>query len=231
MALLCSLEDALGEFVSAFEGMSGNALTAAVEHLPGVSAPFSIAPPYAVLLEVSSAVSKAAGLDLASILMGWLETQLERAGIMDAVVDKPERLWRIRHAVSESVQALGKMVAFDVSVSRSRFAAFRTRALALIGAEVASALVCDFGHLGDGGVHLNIVVPPGTGVDAIARLRSTLYQAVVEEFDGSFSAEHGIGPFNQAFYQRFTDRPTRALAGALHAHFDPQGRLGNVRLD
>lgn len=231
MALLRSLEDSLGEFVSAFEGLSGNALAAAVKHLPSVSAPFSVAPPYAVLLEVSSAVSKAAGLDLESILMGWLEAQLERAGILDAVVDKPERLWRIRHALSESVQALGKMVAFDVSVSRSRFAAFRTRALALIAAEVASALVCDFGHLGDGGVHLNIVVPPGTGADAIARLRSKLYRAVVEEFDGSFSAEHGIGPYNQAFYQRFTDPPTRALAGALHAQLDPRGRLGNVRLD
>ncbi|MGJ7494620.1 FAD-binding oxidoreductase [Variovorax sp. RT4R15] len=231
MALLCSLEDALGEFVSAFEGMSGNALTAAVRHLPSVSAPFPVAPPYAVLLEVSSAVSKAAGLDLESMLMGWLEAQMELARILDAVVDKPERLWRIRHAVSESVQALGKLVAFDVSVSRSRFAAFRTRAVELIAAEIASAHVCDFGHLGDGGVHLNIVVPPGTSADAIAQLRSKLYQAVVEEFDGSFSAEHGIGPYNQAFYRRFTDRPTLALAGALHAQLDPRGRLGNVRLD
>ncbi|CAN7658465.1 FAD-binding oxidoreductase [Variovorax sp. LjRoot290] len=231
MELLCSFEDALGEFVSAFEGMSGSALTAAVEHLPGVSAPFPVAPPYAVLLEVSSAVSKASGLDLESILMGWLETQIERPGMLDAVVDKPERLWRIRHAISESVQALGKLVAFDVSVSRSRFAAFRARSVELIAAEVASALVCDFGHLGDGGVHLNIVVAPETSADAIVRLRSKLYQVVVEEFDGSFSAEHGVGPYNQAFYRCFTDQPTRALAGALHAQLDPQGRLGNVRLD
>ncbi|MDR6539265.1 FAD-binding oxidoreductase [Variovorax soli] len=231
MELLCSFEGALGEFVSAFEGMSGNALNAAVKHLPSVAPPFQNAPPYAVLLEVSSAVSKAAGLDLESILLGWLEAQVERAMILDAVVDKPERLWRIRHAISESVQALGKLVAFDVAVSRSRFAAFRARAIELIAAEVASALVCDFGHLGDGGMHLNIVVPPGTRVDAIAELRAKLYQAVVEEFDGSFSAEHGIGPYNQAFYRRFTDQPTRALAGALHVQLDPYGQLGNVRLD
>lgn len=231
MELLCSFEGALGEFVSAFEGMSGNALNAAVKHLPSVAAPFQNAPPYAVLLEVSSAVSKAAGLDLESILLGWLEAQVERAMILDAVVDKPGRLWRIRHAISESVQALGKLVAFDVAVSRSRFAAFRARAIKLIASEVASALVCDFGHLGDGGMHLNIVVPPETRVDAIAELRAKLYQAVVEEFDGSFSAEHGIGPYNQAFYRRFTDQPTRALAGALHVQLDPYGQLGNVRLD
>lgn len=231
VSLLCSLEDALGEFVSAFEGMSGNALSAAVRHLPGVPAPFAAAPPYAVLLEVSSAVSKATGLDLEAILMDWLETRIEQPGILNAVVDKPERLWRIRHAISESVQALGKLIAFDVAVSRSRFAEFRTRSLSLIAGEIAGAMVCDFGHLGDGGMHLNIVVPAGTAPDAIDRLRARLYDLVVGEFDGSFSAEHGIGPYNQTFHRRFTDAPLQAVAGALHAQLDPRGRLGNVRLD
>ena len=231
MALLGSLEQALGEFVSAFEGLSGPALSAAVEHLPDVAAPFAHAPAYAVLLEVSSAIGPGAGVDLEALLMAWLEAQLERGLVIDAVVDKPERLWRIRHAVSESVQALGRLVAFDVAVSRSRFAAFRARALGLVGAHVPDARVCDFGHLGDGGVHLNIVVPRHTGDAVIQALRSAVYETVVREFDGSFSAEHGIGPYNQACHRRFTDLPTRALAGALHRHLDPAARLGNVRLD
>lgn len=231
VSLLCTLEDAMGEFVSAFEGMSGNALRAAVDHLPGVAAPFPSTPAYAVLLEVSSAVASDGGFNLEAMLMRWLEAQMEGNRIADAVVDKPEKLWRIRHAISESVQGLGKMVAFDVSVSRSRFAAFRRHAVALIEAQIPAARVCDFGHLGDGGVHLNIVVPADTCVDAIDRLRSSLYLVTVEEFEGSFSAEHGIGPYNQRFHRRFTDEPTRALAKVLHAQLDPRGHLGNVRLD
>lgn len=231
VSLLCSLEDAMGEFVSAFEGISGNALGAALDHLPGVSVPFPAMPPYAVLLEISSAVSTASGLDLESMLMGWLESQMEDNRISDAVVDKPEKLWRIRHAISESVQGLGRMIAFDVSVSRSRFAAFRRRTLALVETEMPAALVCDFGHLGDGGVHFNIVVPAETGAESIDRLRASLYLVTVDEFEGSFSAEHGIGPYNDQFYRRFTDAPTRALAKALHAQLDPRARIGNVRLD
>lgn len=231
MGLLGSLERALGEFVSAFEGLSGHALSAAVDHLPDMPAPFASTPAYAVLLEVSSAIAPGAGLDLEALLMAWLERELDSGTLVDAIVDKPERLWRIRHAVSESVQALGRLVAFDLAVSRSRFAAFRAHALALVGAHVPAARVCDFGHLGDGGVHLNIVVPRETDDAAIQTLRTAVYDAVVREFDGSFSAEHGIGPSNQAYHRRFTDLPTRALAGALHRHLDPAARLGNVRLD
>jgi len=123
------------------------------------------------------------------------------------------------------------MVAFDVSVSRTHFAAFRKRAVELVGADFPSALVCDFGHLADGGVHINVVVSPTACDDPIAGLREKLYRVVVQEFQGSFSAEHGVGPYNQAFYRTFTDEPTRALAGALHSQLDSQGLLGNVRLD
>ena len=80
-----------------------------------------------------------------------------RVRILDAVVHKPEQLWRIRHSVSESVQALGRMAAFDISVPRSAFAAFRGRAQDLVLMTVTDAQLCDFGHLGDGGVHLNVV--------------------------------------------------------------------------
>jgi FAD/FMN-containing dehydrogenase len=231
MRLLWSLEETLGEFVSAFEGLSGNALAATLDHLRGVPAPFARTPGYAVLLEVSSAVPPTAGVDLEALLLAWLEPHLAQSTVLDAVVDRPERLWRIRHAVSDSVQALGRLVAFDVAVSRSRFARFRAHALALAGAHVASARVCDFGHLGDGGMHLNIIVPDDTPSQAIEALRVAVYDAVVREFDGSFSAEHGIGPYNHGFYQRFTDPSTRALAQALHRHLDPGGRLGNVRFD
>src|SRR5207244_3596675 len=101
--------------------------------------PFASAPEYAVLLEVSSAIPVGQGLDLEALLMAWLERCLEGGGIVDAVVDKPDQLWRLRHAVSESVQSLGRMVAFDLAVSRSRFAAFRAHALTLIEALIPHA--------------------------------------------------------------------------------------------
>lgn len=228
--LLCEFEAGLGEFVSAFEGVSGEALRAVAEHVPGLQPPFAVVPQYAALIEVATAIPRDAGLDLESLLVSWLEPRMESGAIVDAVIDKPEALWRIRHALSESVQALGRMVAFDLSVPRSRFADFRRRALEIVTAQVADARVCDFGHLGDGGVHLNMVVPQHTSAAAITGLRDALYDAVVAEFGGSYSAEHGVGPYNEHYYRRYADPALLTLAGELKRVLDPERLNGNVRL-
>lgn len=230
MELLCALEGELGEFVSAFEGISGPALQA-VAHHPGIGQPpFATTPAYAVLVELSSAISREHGLDLDSLLLQALEKQMEAGLVVDAVVGKPEQIWRVRHCLSEAVQAMGRMVAFDLAVARSRFADFRDSCLALVQRHVPQAQVCDFGHLGDGGVHLNMVIPPATTAADVQALRDAIYDAV-QACGGSFSAEHGVGPYNELWYQRYLDPATRDWAHLLHGHFDPRRQLGNVRLD
>jgi len=93
--------------------------------------------------------------------------------------------------------------------------------------------VCDFGHWGDGGLHFNIVWPWDCGippnVDAIEEIRSCVYRTLVQQFEGSFSAEHGIGPYNRAIYERFTAPEQLRLAGALQRLIDPDARLGVVQ--
>jgi FAD/FMN-containing dehydrogenase len=225
--LACALEQELGEFVSAFEGLSNGALNAVAKHQGQV---FSTTPEYAVLMEVSSAIAPGRGLDLEAMLLSWLEAQVEAGVVVDAVVDKPAQLWRLRHATSESVQALGRLVAFDIAVPRSSIGAFRRRVLSVIESLVPGTLPCDFGHLGDGGIHLNLVVPDGTADERIASLRSAVYDEVVYGFAGSFSAEHGVGPYNQVFYDRYSEPPLRAVCDALQQALDPEHRLGRVRL-
>lgn len=227
--LLVSLEGELGDFVSAFEGISRNALRAVLAH--GVQSPFGDLPPYAVLLELRTTLSAASGLDLEAQLANWLEQRLEDGLVRDAVLGRPEQLWSIRHRISEAVQGLGRMVAFDVSVPRSHFGAFREQSVQLAEQAVPGAVAYDFGHLGDGGVHLNVIVPADVTDDAIGALRDAVYALTVDTFGGSFSAEHGIGPANHRWYLRHTEPARLALAAALHRHFDPSSVLGNVRLD
>jgi len=62
-------------------------------------------------------------------------------------------------------------------------------------------------------------------------LQARVYALCVQEFGGSYSAEHGVGPHNLDAYREFTPRPVRALCGALKDHFDPARRLGTVALD
>ncbi|MDM0045032.1 FAD-binding oxidoreductase [Variovorax dokdonensis] len=228
--LMCELEAEFGEMISAFEGLSAGALDAVRQHQKNVTVPFATTPPYAVLVEVSSAIPPGRGLDLEAMMMAWLERRMEEGDLEDAVVDKPAQLWRIRHSVSEAVQSLGKMVAFDLAVSRSRFAEFRDAALEAVAKIVPAAMLCDFGHLGDGGAHLNLVVPAETAPEQIAELRDAIYDLTVLRFEGSYSAEHGIGPYNETYYRRYADPQTRQLATLLKSRFDPNGLLGNVDL-
>ena len=227
--LLVSLEGELGEFLTAFEGISRNALCAVLRH--GVQSPFTETPAYAVLVELTTTIPASQGLDLEPLVTDWLEKQLAEGRVGDAVIGKPEHLWRIRHSLSEAVQGLGRMVAFDVAVPRSGFAGFRESAVQLVEKVIPGALVYDFGHLGDGGVHLNVVVPDHASDASISDLRDSLYALTVNDFAGSFSAEHGIGPYNQRWYAEYTEPARLELAAVLHHHFDATRRLGNVRLD
>jgi FAD/FMN-containing dehydrogenase len=93
----------------------------------------------------------------------------------------------------------------------------------------------DFGHWGDGGTHFNLVYDPleqagraGPGFDPERLRRAVLervYRLCVEEFGGSFSAEHGLGPHNRAFAERHRPRHQRELEARLATLLDPRGRL------
>lgn len=232
LRLLQDAQTQFADFLSAFEGISRNALASVLRHLPQVNAPFDPIPDYALLVEVSSSSQASEHFDLDKLFMAWLERHFDDA-IVDAVVDKPETLWRLRHAISDSVKQEGKIVAFDISVSRSRMPAFRAEALALVARDFAGAEVFDFGHWGDGGVHFNLAIAPAHQPqfppERIEALRTALYDLVAKSYQGSFSAEHGIGPFNQHYYQRYTQPAQRALAGRVQAVFDPHCLLGNTR--
>jgi FAD/FMN-containing dehydrogenase len=63
----------------------------------------------------------------------------------------------------------------------------------------------------------------------IHALRQEIYDLAVHKYHGSFSAEHGVGPFNQQFYERYTDPASQALAARMQGVFDPAQLLGLTR--
>jgi FAD/FMN-containing dehydrogenase len=127
------------------------------------------------------------------------------------------------------------VIAFDISVPRASLAAFVTEARALVAKGYPFIRACDYGHWADGGVHLNLIWKkddtPRPAAELKAELQPLLYELAVAGFRGSFSAEHGVGPHNQAFYDRYTPELVREICGLLKARLDPQRLLGTTRLD
>lgn len=101
------------------------------------------------------------------------------------------------------MKAAGPLVAFDLGFTRDKVIAFRTEMTRKLAEDFAMMEVCDFGHLGDGGLHFNLVKTDGA-VDGTfeQELRDYVVDHAVTAFGGSFSAEHGIGPKNIKYLER-----------------------------
>ncbi|SER26289.1 FAD-binding oxidoreductase [Sphingobium sp. YR768] len=231
LGLLLALEDSFGAFLSAFEGLSAPAMAAALDHVPGLRAPFGAIPAYAVLVELSAPAAFDADIleeQLAAVLAPMMEG-LE-APVIDVAIDHRDGLWAIRHAVPEGLRAKGMVVACDIALRRGDVMRFRTDMAARLAEAAPMLQPHDFGHIGDGGLHYNLVWPHGAGTpDAamIERARTIIFDAVVREYGGSFSAEHGIGPRNIAHYSRFVPAGVRRLTGAIQRLMAPvpMGRI------
>lgn len=226
MPLYQRLMDEMGSLVSACEGISRPAFEAALACGGGERARWfgGALPEYALLIELSSELG-AEQLDLQALLQRWLEAEFGAEGVADAVLGADAACWALRHHISEGLRARGKVVGFDVALPRRHFMAFREAGRAWLAEEFAPAELADFGHLGDGGMHFNLVWPKGAPPLDEARLRAGIY-ALVQRHEGSFSAEHGIGPQLQRSYRQFSETALLDWSGRLQRLFDPAARLG-----
>jgi FAD/FMN-containing dehydrogenase len=236
LALLSHLEHGVGEVLTAFEVISKDALEPVFRYQPRLRNPFAAGlPPYTVLVELSTTLP-AATLALDELLESSLASAMEadETAITDVFPGKPSDLWDIRHHVSESHRHEGEVLGFDISVPRSAMAGFVEAARLRLAGDHPFLRVCDFGHWGDGGVHLNLVWKkedaPRPPAELKAELQPIVYDLAVRGFRGSYSAEHGVGPHNQAFYDRYTPALVREICRALKERLDPRGLLGTTRL-
>ncbi|WP_269713752.1 FAD-binding oxidoreductase [Caulobacter sp. NIBR2454] len=216
--LLLAFEKEAGEYLTAFEGMSRAAMSHALKHVASLRNPFAGGeiPAYAVLVELSRTSTGGASLDevLERALTGLFER--EDAPLADAVMAPPERSWALRHSLSEGLRASGPVTGFDLSFRRSQVMAFRREAIAMLAGEFGDYEVCDFGHIGDGGVHFNLLRAEGpASPERAAALNDAVLDLAVRKYGGSFSGEHGIGRANQAAYDAYTPDDLKRLSGAV----------------
>ncbi len=161
-----------------------------------------------------------------------LEEALEKGIVADAAIAaseaQREQFWGMRHILSEVQSREGGSIKHDVSVPVAAVPAFIDAATAAVEALIPGARVIAFGHLGDGNIHFNVSQPVGgdkaaflAGWDAV----NECVHAIVAEFSGSISAEHGIGRMKRDLLPRFKDPVALAVMRQLKATLDPNGIL------
>lgn len=223
MAILQHFQAALS--LTAFEFFSDEALAAVLKRDDAV-APFTDHHPLYVLLEFEA--FNQAALDQAA---SCFEHCLNQGWANDAVISQNLRqynnLWKLRELISETL-APRLPYKNDISVKVSDIPVFLAQVNALVEENYPTFEVIWYGHIGDGNLHLNIIKPQTMAqtefLQHCQRVNQHLF-AIVQQYQGSISAEHGVGLLKRddLHYSRSAEEITTMRA--IKSIFDPHNIL------
>lgn len=221
------------ELLSAFELIPRIGMELAFEANPQLSDPLSEPYLFYVLLELSVS----GPLDLQGLFDGFIERAMSDGLVHDGALassdEQARRLWLIREGMVEGQRLRGEHLRTDVSVPISSIAAFVEQASKAVAGVSPLATILVYGHIGDGNLHFNILPPAGLADGAVNDLLLQIEEvifAVLDGFNGSISAEHGIGRVKQqAYLSRMAQEDVQLLKG-LKALFDPMSLMNAGRI-
>ena len=228
LALFRSAREHFGSGVVSFELIPRIALDFVLRHANGARDPLGAAHPWYVLVEIASQVAGG----LADAMAEWLAGAAEAGEIDDAALaasgEQRAAFWALRENISEVQKFEGGSIKHDVSVPIGAVPEFLAEAGEAVARRMPGARLVAFGHMGDGNIHFNVSQP--VGADKTAFLAdwegmNEVVHAIVARYQGSFSAEHGIGRLKRDLLARAKDPAALDVMRRLKAALDPDGLL------
>jgi FAD/FMN-containing dehydrogenase len=142
--------------------------------------------------------------------------------------------WHLRETIPLAERTEGLMVKHDIAVPTSAIPAFVEQAGQQLQARWPDSRVVCFGHLGDGNLHYNVQPPAAQSAgDALLAFEQQANQVVfdlVDRFNGTLSAEHGIGQLRRDELARRKPPEAMAMMQAIKRALDPQGLFNPGRV-
>ncbi len=225
----------LGAGLTGFEVMGQFALSLVDKHYPQLRVPLFKDTPWCVLLENTDSESEEHARARFEALM---ETAFAQGCVSDAVVaesiSQARNLWHIRESITLAQAEEGLNIKHDISLPVSAIPAFVETTDAELAREIPGVRLVDFGHLGDGNLHYNVQAPEGGDTKVFLetqeeRVNHIVYQNV-RRFNGSISAEHGVGSMKVDSLPDYKDPTALALMVALKRALDPKNTLNPGRV-
>ncbi len=184
-----------------------------------VAEAFNMAIPFAA--PVYLLVEFSADLDLTSDIERHL-AQSNFAGLSAVAQDDlgRARLWRLREEHTAAISTHGVPHKFDVTVAVSDLPNFIVKTRQRIFETNADWSVFIFGHAADGNMHVNVMGPTAND-----ELVDEVVLQVVADFNGSISAEHGIGSAKKKWLSLSRSQTEIDMMKAIKGAIDPQGLM------
>jgi len=224
VSLLRLAQTRSGGQVSTFEFIPRIGLDFVAAHVPGARDPFNTTHAWYVLIELEG--------NEAATLQEEAESLLSAAHkgncITDAVVAQSAAqasdFWILRERLSEVQRLEGGSIKHDVSVPISAIPQFLKDATSAVQGACPGVRVVAFGHLGDGNIHFNLSQPKGADKESfLARWEdlSRLVHDIVARYEGSISAEHGLGVMKRDEILRYKSDVEMQMMKGIKRVLDP----------
>ncbi|XP_039993823.1 D-2-hydroxyglutarate dehydrogenase, mitochondrial isoform X1 [Xiphias gladius] len=209
----------LGEILSAFEFLDSACMRLLNTHLK-LPNPISECPFY-VVIETSGSDPKHDGEKLHNFLEEAMTSSLVTDGTVSTEDSKIKALWTMRERVTEALTHDGFIYKYDISLPVEQIYQLVTDMREHLGDRAKS--VVGYGHVGDGNLHLNIT-SPAKDPSLLAAIEPFVYEWTAS-YQGSISAEHGLGLKKRNYI--YYSKPSQAVAlmGSIKAMLDPKGIL------
>lgn len=176
--------------------------------------------------------------NLRSLLESILEEAFEQQWLADGYIAENLRqsshLWMIREQITESMKKKGRTINFDVAVPISSIADFIIEASKKCRNIESSLQIMPFGHVGDGNIHFNMLLGDENITDTPfyhleSAIKTTVFQ-IIDEYNGSISAEHGIGSLRKEELLQSESPESLAMMRLIKQAIDPRNILNPNRI-
>lgn len=181
--------------LSSFELMWDNYYSLVTDNVAGINSPFDDKHPFYVLMEIEGANQESDSEQFQSLLESLLESGLIRDAVIAQSQKEIDSFWQIRDGVGELLPKLSPCANFDISVPISKMQEFIESADRELLALFPDIEIYVFGHIADSNIHY--IARTGKKED-----KKTIYDVIYKitgKYEGSVSAEHGIGKIKREY--------------------------------
>ncbi|WP_028884438.1 FAD-binding oxidoreductase [Taylorella asinigenitalis] len=216
--------------LTGFELISDYCLSIVQKHLSHIRIPFPVdTAPWYVLMEISDSEGEEHAREMFERVIG---EAFENNEILDAVIaesiQQSNELWHLREAVPLAEAEVGKAIKNDISIPVSKMDEFVRITNTKLQEFMPGIQMSVFGHLGDGNLHYNVCPPDDERKADFLTHQDEIFKIVfdsVHEFDGSISAEHGIGQLKRDILPEYKDENAMWIMRKIKRALDPNSLL------
>lgn len=192
-----------------------------------MTSPLSQTHPFTVLIEVTGRDENT----ITDALQNALAQAMDEGTVLDAVLAQSQTqakaLWRIREATAEFPAHIVP-INFDISLPLEHIGDFAVQCIQALSERWPGHHTLRFGHLGDGNLHVTTDVRSLGDALPLAKTShevEKLVYALVAQWGGSISAEHGIGLHKKPFLMASRTTQEMTAMRAIKQALDPLNLL------